>query len=504
MDIEIDRAVVIGSSVAGLAAAAALAPRARSVVLVERHRLPAPGSADGAGSIAAQGHLAHVLLAGGAAALERLSPGFTLDLISRGGVLPDLADPRCRWWAAGAVRRTIPDLGVVMALGSRALVESTLRDRVTAPGNVEVLDGVIVRGLDIRDGSVVGAVAERDGEPVPIDADLVVDASGRGSRSSTWLEAAGWPAPPVTRVGIDVTYCGLDVRRHQSDLDGATFAVVQNSPALARIGVALPAEGDRWKLILGGYFGDAAPLDRDGLRAFAASLPDPALHDLLDNEWLTEPVHHRFPSSQRRHWDKVRRLPGGFAVVGDGVASFNPIYGQGMSSAALQAEALGAAIDRHGIGPRGSRAIGQATGKVVANPWQVAAGSDFIYRETTGPKPPGTDLVNRYLARVFVAAAHDEVVHVALARVQHLLAPPSTLFAPSIVRRVRVANRRRVQEPTRTTATQPVRTSMTGAVAGTTAAALTGDGAAAADEDEVADTERASGPGHHDDVRPLP
>jgi 2-polyprenyl-6-methoxyphenol hydroxylase-like FAD-dependent oxidoreductase len=433
VDHPLDRAVVIGASIAGLASAAALAPRARSVVLVERRPLPPSGAET---SIAPQGQLAHVLLAGGAASLERLVPGITMDLIGRGSVIPDLADPRCRWWAAGAVRRTIPDLGVVMSMCSRALVETVLRERVLALGNVEVLDGVVVRGLDVDRGRVRAVTAERDGEPVTIGADLVVDASGRGSRAPAWLETAGYDAPPVTRVEVDVTYCGLEVRRHPDDLDRATFAVIQNGRGLSRIGVALPAEGDRWKLILGGYFGDAAPLDRAGLEAFAASLPDPALSELLRNEWLTEPIHHRFPSSQRRHWEKVRRLPAGFAVIGDGVASFNPIYGQGMSSAAQQAEVLGACVDRHGVGPSSSRAIAKATAKVVANPWRVATGADFIYPETVGSKAPGTDLVNRYLDRVFVAAASDEVVHVALARVQHLLAPPATLFRPGVVQRV--------------------------------------------------------------------
>jgi 2-polyprenyl-6-methoxyphenol hydroxylase-like FAD-dependent oxidoreductase len=438
MEQTIDRVVVIGASVAGLAAAAALAPRVRTVELVDRRPLLAQADPT---SIAPHGHLAHVLLGGGAGALERLVPGYTLELIGRGAVIPDLADPRCRWWAAGAVRRTIPDLGVPIAMGSRALVETVLRERVTALDAVVATGGTVVRGLVVRDGRVRGIEVERDGGPGTIDADLVIDASGRGSRAPAWMEASGFEPPPTSRVEIDVTYCGLDVRRHATDLDGATFAVVQNGRDLARIGVALPAEGDRWKLILGGYFGDAAPRTRDGVLAFAASLPDPALAELVENEWLSEPVHHRFPSSQRRHWDRVR-LPAGFAVLGDGVASFNPIYGQGLSSAALQAEALGRCVDRHGNDARLSSAIASATAGVVANPWQVATGADFIYRQTTGPKPRGTDLVNRYLDRVFVAAAADEVVHLALARVQHLLADPSTLFRPAIARRV-LASRRR-------------------------------------------------------------
>jgi len=108
-----------------------------------------------------------------------------------------------------------------------------------------------------------------------------------------------------------------------------------------------------------------------------------------------------------------------------------------MSSAALQAEALAACVDRHGGRDELGAAVARATAKVVADPWRVAVGADFIYPRTTGPKAKGTDAVNRYLDRVFVRAADDPVVHLALARVQHLLAPPASLFAPRIAWRVR-------------------------------------------------------------------
>src|SRR5690606_12731687 len=115
------------------------------------------------------------------------------------------------------------------------------------------------------------------------------------------------------------TYTAVDVERRPSDLGGALFTIVQNSPALARIGVALPAEGDRWKIVLGGYFGDAAEPTPEGMRAFARSLPDSAVADLLENAWCREPARYRFPSSRRHHYEKVRRLPGGFVVLGDAV-----------------------------------------------------------------------------------------------------------------------------------------------------------------------------------------
>ena len=150
------------------------------------------------------------------------------------------------------------------------------------------------------------------------------------------------------------------------------------------------------------------------MRAFADSLPDPPVHTLLDNDRVAEPATFRFPSSRRQHWERARHLPAGFVVVGDAVASFNPLYGHGMSSAALQAEALATCLDHPGNCARLPHLVARAAAAVVANPWQIATGADFIYPRTRGTRPPGTDLLNRYLARVIAAAADDRTVNLAL------------------------------------------------------------------------------------------
>jgi 2-polyprenyl-6-methoxyphenol hydroxylase-like FAD-dependent oxidoreductase len=434
----LDRAVVIGGSFAGLTAAAALAERAREVVVLECRPMPHDEPPT---SVAPHGSAPHLLLAGGALALENLVPGLGADLVDHGAQLAD-DRRRCHWWAAGAVRRAFPDLEVDVPLCTRALVETRLRARVRMLDNVVLLDEVIVRSIDVADGWVRGLRMERHGEPSNLDADLVVDASGRGSRSSAWLAEAGVPEPPLRKVEIGVTYTSVDVRRNPGDLDGGIIAVVQNTPQLARLGLAATAEGDRWRFLLGGYFGDAAPPTRDGMFAFVRSLPDPVLVGLLENEWLAEPTQYRFPSSQRRHWEEVRGLPGGFCAVGDSVASFNPLYGQGMSSAAQQVEALVGCLDRLGNRASLGRAVARATAKIVANPWQIATGGDFVYPQTQGRKAPGTDFVNRYIENVMAAAASDEDVNLALTKVQHLLAPPSSLLTPGTMLRVRRTLRR--------------------------------------------------------------
>ncbi len=427
------RAVVVGGSVGGLCAAAALRGRAENVVIIERREIPT-----GVGSVAAQGTQPHVLLLGGAAAMERLVPGFVDDLIAHGAIDPgDYATP-VHWWSGGAVRRHLPDLGVRAPLATRPLLETRLREAVAGISGIRIKSGVGVRGLVIEEGRVAGVRIDDD----IISADLVVDASGRGSQSPEWLAQAGVGKPPVSEVRVDSTYTSVLVRRRPGDAGGALIALVQNSPGLTRGGAAFAAEGDRWQLVVGGYFGDSAEPTPEAMTAFARSLPDPVLATLLQNEWLARPRRSQFRSSQRRHWERAPNLPAGFVALGDCVASLNPLYGQGMTSAALQAEAFAACLDRFGNDRRLPGAVAKSVAKVVATPWQVATGGDFRYDQTIGKKPLGTDLINRYLEKVFYAAAHDEVVNLTLSRVGQMLAPPASVLTPSIVRRVRRVHRK--------------------------------------------------------------
>ena len=420
----VDRAVVIGGSVAGLAAALAVAPHASQVTVVDRH------DGTGEGSIVPQGRLPHVLLAGGAAALDRLAPGFTSELSRQGAVGADPGPRPVHWWAHGACRTHLPDVGIEAPLCSRSLVESTLRARVRATAGID-LRRTTVTGLEVAEGAVRGV---RLDDGTTLKADIVVDASGRAARGAGWLRDVGVRIPERERVTVDVVYTAVEVERRPTDLDGGLVGVVQNSAELPRIGVALAAEGDRWQIVLGGYFGEHPELDRSSMLAFAGSLPDPAIAQLLAGTWLSEPRRHRFPASERTRWSTVD-LPAGFFVVGDAVASFNPIYGQGMSSAAQQAGALAECLARPTSLARATRAHARAADRVVETPWRVATGADFIYPETEGRKPAGTDLINRYLERVMRAAPYDERVNLALTRVQLLLARPETLMAPAVVAR---------------------------------------------------------------------
>ncbi len=430
------RVVVIGASMAGLVAARALADVAGEVVILDRDELPdAPETRKGV----PQGRHAHALLRAGELILDQLFPLLGDELVAQGALR--------RWWLADAMwwqfdgyrsRQGTFDYEVIFL--TRPLLENTVRRRVAGLSNVQIRSGVRVRGLTVRDGTVSGVAVDGGTTSATLEADLVVDAGGRASQATTWLEGLGRKAPPVDHVRIDMGYASRLLRRDPGQLPERTWVCsLGTPPGSKRLGVLFPVEDGRWLVTLAGFFGDHAPTDDAGYLAFAQTLPSPEIASVLR---LAEPVSpivtHRLPSEQWRHFERIRRPPAGFVAMGDGVCSFNPIYGQGMSSAARQAIALRREVERHGLASRAlPRRFQQRAARIVSVPWQIAAGGDFFYAETTGPRPPLVHRLNGYVRKAVIAAQHDPVVASALMRVQNLLAPPPSLIRPDLVRRIR-------------------------------------------------------------------
>jgi 2-polyprenyl-6-methoxyphenol hydroxylase-like FAD-dependent oxidoreductase len=419
-----DHALVLGASMAGLAAAAALAPRYRRVTVLERHARP-----EGVASVVPQGRLPHVLLRGGAEALDRLLPGFVDDLVAAGAHLGTMTNGR--WWSGGW--RIRPPADGSAPLASRALIEAVTRRRVEALANVTIAYGRAAAGLAVRSGRVAGVLQDTG----VLDADLVVDTTGRGSSLPRWLEAAGYPVPKVTEVGVDLCYQTAILERQPNQLAGNLYMVVQNVPPATRLGIALAVENNRWLVLLGSYFGDRPPADLAGMAAFAETLPVPELAELLHAAKQAGPaVPYRFGASRRVHYERLAAMPAGVVPLGDAIASFNPIYGQGMSVAALQAERLGHVLDRTRDPARVTRSALRRMIQLTDMAWSIAAGGDFAYPQTTGVKPRGTDIINGYVARVLRACAVDPKISLAMEDVQSMVAPPQRLMSPGIALRV--------------------------------------------------------------------
>ncbi len=447
------RAAVIGASMAGLLAARILAERFDDVVLLERDDLP-DGAAARKGT--PQAVHPHGLLARGRQVLDDLFPGFSDALVAQGALAGDAGSEVAL--DANGRRLARVTLGVRGLAASRLAIEAEVRRRVRALPNVRVTTGVEVLAPVHEDGRVVGlrwqprdAGTVADCEPRTLATTLVVDCSGRGSRTPGWLREWGYEAPTEERVQIGLAYTSAYFRRApgQPPLACVIGAATAELPRPSILIAQEPdAEGrERWVAGVGGYAGDHVPVSRDAMAERARRIGNAEIASLAERgEMIGEPMRYAFPHSQRRRYERLRRFPAGLLVMGDAMASFNPIYGQGMTVAACEALALRAALG-DGIDGLAGRFF-RAAAKVVDSPWQIAVGGDLALPAVQGARPLPVRVVNAYLARVHRAAVHDVDVAGAFVKVVHMLERPETLFAPRVLWRVwRAGGRARPTAP---------------------------------------------------------
>lgn len=417
---------------AGLLAGRVLLDGFREVTVIDRDALPdepvvRPG--------VPQADHVHVLLEAGRATLEDLFPGYCERLLTSGGVLIDAARDlnyhhRGDFLAEGPNR-------LPMYCASRPLFEQVARARLAELDRITLRSEHRCTGYLLDGGTVSGVVSRTgDGEEVTLTADLVVDATGRPSRTSTWLDRHGYSPPVVEEVRVDLAYATTVIERPSEDR--RAFLVVP-TPPVARGGAAVPIEESRWIVTLFGLHGDHPPTDVRGFETFAGELPTSELRSLLDaHRWVSENVRrYSFPSTLRRRYDDLERFPEGLLVTGDALASFNPIYGQGMSVAALDALQLHHALATSDRAELASEFFDR-TAEVIDVVWRMTVGADFEFPRTEGPKPRGTDLFNRYISRLIRSAHTDGYLSDRFARVLRLERPPKTLLAPDVLRRVLV------------------------------------------------------------------
>ncbi len=433
------RAIVLGASVAGLLTAAVLTAHCAEVVVVDRDPLDSDDPTPRRG--VPQGNQPHGLLVAGVQALEQLLPGFTDELLELGALRSDVL--RDSVWVMRGAPLARFDSGLVGLLGTRLLLESHIRRRVRALAGVTLLGQHDILGLTATpDGARItsAAIAARDeGRLVTMEADLVVDATGRGSRAPRWLAELGYSAPPTQEVAIDIRYVSRFFQDVPGLLEGTDAVVVAAQPPKLAGGIALRQEGGTWLVMLSGRHGLQPPTELTEFAEFADTLPTPALvHVARTATPISAAETYRFPASRWRHYEQLHRRPDGFAAIGDAVCSFNPAYGQGISSAGRQALALArllAPVTDWSALARVAASAADVLAKVVATPWALATGPDRRFPGMPA-KPFAERIVDRYLDRLVAVAHQDPGVASALMSVLNLLQPPSALLTPAMAARV--------------------------------------------------------------------
>jgi 2-polyprenyl-6-methoxyphenol hydroxylase-like FAD-dependent oxidoreductase len=438
-----NHAVVLGASMAGLLAARSLADFFDTVTVVERDPLPDTGTARRG---VPQGRHIHALLARGAQAIEEMFPGVLDELVLDGAQYFDGRDLSRLYYDVGghvmARSGSAPSFTAYSA--TRPFLEDHVRARVRGIPGVTLLDEHYIVGLiSTPDRRVAGVrvVDRHTGEPATLTADLIVDATGRAARTPTWLDSLGYERPREDRVAMDLTYAS-QVLRTASDAPHELGFLVGIVPGRPRGAGLLHCENDTWMLTVMGVAGHEPPADPAGMCEFVEDfVPAHLLDAVRGAEPIGEPVRHKMPCSRWRRYDKMPRFPEGLLVIGDAICSFNPIYGQGMTVAALEALVLRDCLSR-GTEDLARRFFRAATGP-IRQAWQLSTNPDLALPEIHGTPPLSARLFNRYVDRVLSAAESDTAAADQFIRVTSLVDPATRLLRPGMLWRAARAKRHR-------------------------------------------------------------
>lgn len=434
-------AIVIGGSIAGLIAARVLSDRFEQVTVLERDEIEDRPVLH---KSVPQGNHLHALLNGGQQVLSSLYPGFTDDLSSRGAnrvavgrdVVWHLPDGKA-YTATGSIRAPF-DVGLDGYCASRGLIEYTIRQRTREVPQIRVETGRTASELISRDGRIRG-VRCHDGQSV--EADLVVDASGRTSRAPQWLAAAGLSEPRQTTIGVDTAYSTANFRAPDWYEGESIVFITGPAPTITRRCYLIRIENGSLLVSLIGRFGDYPPTDRDGFLAYARELhADLAWRIIEDGQQLSPIAHHRFRASVQNHYEELGAVER-FIAIGDALCTFNPIHAQGMSAAARQAALLGEVLTEHLSRERNLDGLAKNFHSRAAQfnrtPWSLAAAFDFAFPQTRGDRPAGAEERGRYFAVLDRLQAADPEIRRLMTEVFHLVKPLSALFEEPLQSRVR-------------------------------------------------------------------
>jgi len=424
-----ERAVVLGGGMAGLLTARVLSERYRTVVIIERDTIV---GVTGIRRGVPQAHHAHGLLARGQQILEDLFPGLLAELTADGIPSGDLSGG-IRWYFNGK-RLQQKDSGLLSVSATRPELEEHVRARVVALPNVEVRERTAIQSLvatgdhtRVTGVRVIGDAAQ----PETVLADLIVDATGRGSRSSLWLEELGYERPAEEKIKIDLAYTSrlfeLDTDPFGDDLAINPVA----SPANPRGGFFVKLPKNVALLSQTGLLGDHPPRDAKGFLEFAKTLDAPEVYEAVRTaKPISEITSFKVPASVRRRFDRLRQFPEGLLVIGDGVCAFNPVYGQGMTVAAMEADQLGRHLDGGGVRPL---RFFKEISPIIDVPWEISAGGDLAFPGVEGPRTLKVKMGNAYMAKLHSAATADGRFTEAFFRAAGLVDPPTALMRPSLV-----------------------------------------------------------------------
>jgi 2-polyprenyl-6-methoxyphenol hydroxylase-like FAD-dependent oxidoreductase len=430
-----NHAVVLGGSLAGLLTARVLSDHFEKVTLIERDTFLT--TTETRRGIPQANHV-HGLMPRGRQIMEGLFPGLQKEMISCGAPLLDMANDIAWLTPEGWGINFKSDLEILSF--TRPLLDLRVRLRLKNNPRVCVMENAQVTGLVKGEKNRVGGVRIRDGSSNTLEqtADLIVDATGRASRAPEWLRSLGYDAPEETVVNAHIGYASRIYEIPDNFRSDWKCVILQAAPpAIKRGGLIFVVEGNRWLLTLIGGGRDYPPKDEDAFLEFTRNLQDPSIYEAVRRATALTPIKtHHGTENRLRQFDKLIDQPENFVVLGDAFCAFNPVYGQGMTIAAMGAMALDECL-RQPKSVNFAISFHKKLAKVTEAPWMMATSQDYRYRETEGGALTLKNrFMHRYMDQILKLATFDTSVRCVLLQAFGMLVPPTALFRRSIVSKV--------------------------------------------------------------------
>ncbi len=422
------KAIVVGGSITGLLAAHVLSNHFDEVVLIEKDICEE--DCDTVRNGTPQANHVHVLLVKGREIIQKFFPELEDDIVKKGATLIDfLNDSRYRLPSGWAPKFSS---GIITYACTRSLLENTIRCHVQKNSKIQLVYGKQIKSF-ASNGSNRISLNTTDNET--LDGDLIVDCTGRNTKTPSWLEDVGYLKPAETKVD---SFVGYATRRYIPPKNKRTWKmlVILNKPITnPRTGVIYPIEDGKWLVGLYGIGKNYPPTDEQGFLEFTKNLENNDLYDALKDATPDSEIQgYKVQGSRKYHYEDMKRWPENFIVLGDAVAVFNPFYGQGMTSSALGAEVLGDML-KHGKMEKGfTRKFQKRLAKAISLPWILGTSEDMRWPTTVGKRPDMiTRMVQDHAQRVLLLGPKSSLATKSFLQMTHMVKSPAIIFHPLIL-----------------------------------------------------------------------
>ncbi|WP_432354492.1 FAD-dependent oxidoreductase [Sporosarcina sp. A2] len=433
-------AIIIGGGIAGKLTARVLSDSFKEVIILERDdEMEGPISRKGA----RQGDHLHALLHAGQNGFETLFPGITETFHSNGAV--NINSTKDLAWFHHGVWKHRYDGNKSTTLQSRPHLEWTMEQYIKEIPNVTTLYRHQVKRLlhNIEENRIYGVeVSTSDGSKATLTANLIVDASGASSITHALFKKLNLTIP-TNKAEIGLCYVSKRFRLPKSQTRDWAIKLIYPNPPLEKIGGTISQiENDQHVVTIIGYQNSIQEKEvvknDNSFLELAKRLPkQDIINELIHAESLSETSVYKVPHISWKRIDKVKQFPKGLLIIGDSVCRIDPVFGQGMSIAVLEAVTLQLLLQDGKLDVEQVQiAFHKEIAKLISPIWNMVLTEDFRYPGVTGKTPTGLTIQQWYSKKIFLLSASSQNVYASFIDVMNLVQPPTSLLRFGIMKEV--------------------------------------------------------------------